>query len=211
MSADFDNKENLVKDQESLQNTDLSFANSIKGAQEISREVELPGRSNSAKDEEAAIIDKVVSDVIHDIDPGSLRTASTSDDPVNDQLASKALLGENISAEIRETFGVGALRQESEAKMKAWNHTDINQLLEAEAKSKEKLGEEQKKSTTDPNKEEKGLIDQIIDKILQLLGLEPPAKETKNNKSKTSKEKGGKNKKELPIVKLLKALGLIER
>ncbi len=210
MTADLTNTKSTTPEAEAPKeeikiSSDLSFTESCK---ESAREVELPGKFIKAKEEEAAAIEQVVNEVSATQSPDAIKL---SDVTIEDLSTKRDALYENISSEIKEQFGIGAVHQEVDAKIKAWNTENINESLELESRARAELEKKEKAQDQEP----KSIIDIIIDKILQFLGLEQKQdqkdgkRQGKNDKEKSS-AKSKKGKKDSPVVKFLKSVGLLE-
>jgi len=189
---------------------DLFFTEKCK---EIAREVSLPSARPEISSEEAKAIEKIVQDASKDVS----KQSHIDTLPSFEEISSKRdEVYENITSEVKEKFGIGAVSQEVEAKSRAWVKENINDVLEAEAR----LRTDKEKNQDQDNKNNKTIIDLIIDKVLELLGLEdkkgstPTKKKPGEKKEKEEKEekdgKGLKSKKENWLIKFLKATGLLE-
>jgi hypothetical protein len=210
---------------------ELASLNSVDTEQEIAKKVETgsTGDKIAYQAAEKEIIDKKVDKIQQEI---TLDTKIKKPDNIEELRADHAKISSEINAEVRKTFGQHSEVQQLEGRLEAWRTRNINQELdlEAEIKAQERAKiEEEKAQAKDQDKGKKksdsglwglgaeskpnkSIIDLIVERILEILGLSEP----KNQKSKNSKGKGKdgeedkKDKKEPFLVRALRALGLIE-
>jgi len=159
-----------------------------------------------------SVQNEAVDAVVHKVsDEVGLNTRLSEAKTPDEVQRERGKLYEEVSSEVKDTFGLGAVGQEMDAKVAAWKSENINSILEAKARQDR---EEEKKNIPD-TKEEKTIIDLIIDKVLQLLGLSQPQEnpsqaKKSNSKGKESKADTRKPDKEPFLLRLLRAIGLLE-
>lgn len=181
--------------------TSLFFSEQCK---DLAREVTLSGPNalkahDSEREAVHAIVEKVTDQVSLDI---KMNVPSSKEEI----RAERAKLTADVSAEVREAFGPVATKQELDARIETWRSENLNETMEAEHRA----AEEAREKKEEPAKE-KSIIDVIIDKILELLGLTEPKTPPTRQKSKDDKDKDSEKGKKEPFLKrLLKAVGLLE-
>ncbi len=181
--------------------TSLFFSEQCK---DLAREVTLGGPS-AQKAQEAereavhAIVEKVTDQVSLDV---KINTPSSTEEI----RAERAKLTAEVTSEVREAFGPVATKQELDARIETWRSENINETLEAEHRA----AEEARQKEEEPSKD-RTILDLIIDKILELLGLTEPKTPPTKQKNKEDKDKDSeKDDKEPLLIRLLKAVGLLE-
>lgn len=210
---------------------ELAAFQAVDTEKEIAKKIETgsTGDKIAYQSAEKEIIEKKVDKIQQEV---SLDTKIKSPENIQELRADHAKLATEVSAEVRKTFGQNSEIQQLDGRIEVWRTRNINQELDAQAdiKAQQKAKLEEEKSTAEDKergnkkassglwglgaetKHNRSIIDLLIERILEVLGLSEP----KNQKSKNAKGKGQDEKekkrdqKEPFLAKLLRALGLIE-
>jgi hypothetical protein len=188
------------------------------------------------KEAQSQVIERVVDKVHHEV---SLDTQIATPDNLDLIRANHASMHAEINSEIRQTLGENSEVQQLEARVESWRTRNINKALDEKAKIREQKQEQDKdlkhKQDSEQKRKEaqskeklkeplqiwglgpqkktpKTVIDLLIDRVLEILGLKEVEQSNKRAmKNKEPSEKGNKNQEDEPILKkILRFIGLIE-
>jgi hypothetical protein len=210
----------------------------VESSKELNQYIEQPPTEELLKNKEAQkeVIDKVVDKVHQEV---SLDTKIPTPEDIDLIRAGHASMHGEINAEIRETLGENSEVQQLEARVESWRTRNINKALDMEAKirqqEKSELKELQNKQASEQKKREsyskaqgktpaplwgigqnkkppKSVIDLLVDRILEILGLkEPEQSKKRSQKGKGSSDQTDNKKDDEPFLKkILRLIGIIE-